>query len=328
MRFFKKLIYATALVLLAAPMAASASGTATLSAGAVSSAAKGSAVSVTISLDTGGTAAFAYQADLSYPAAFFSSASIAMAAGSPFTGDTNGRDPDVGSGGNIHFARYSTTAKIYNGPIATITLQSNGTAGATSLDFKGICANTVSTSNCSAVVNGSNAQLLGSTAGTSISLTTTAAGITASGKTAKASSKKAAAVVADRTTTSMAAGGETAATSQQSNTTASDKNDATASQGDASKASSKAPLIAAAILLAIIVAGVALIVIKKKKPQIIIEPSPVVQPDGPSAVQFQTTLVEQPVPAAAAVNAGLHERPLDPGTVVSPRQLDWFIING
>lgn len=149
----------TLLTGLVLPLRANAVGGASLTASSAA-ATKGSAVTITISLDTGGNAAFAYQADLAYSPAYFSSASISMSPGSPFTMDTGGQDPDVASGGNIHFTRFYTTAKNYSGPVATITLQSNGTAGTTSVSFKGICASTGNIANCSTIVDGSNNQLL------------------------------------------------------------------------------------------------------------------------------------------------------------------------
>jgi hypothetical protein len=170
-----------------APLAAGANGNASLSASSATGT-KGSAVSITISLDTAGTPAFAYQADLSYSTAFFSSASIAMSPGSPFTIDPGSQDPDVASGGNIHFTRFYTTSKNYSGPVATITLQSNGTVGSTSIDFKGICPSTSSTSNCSTVADGNNTQLLGSITNGNINLTNPPVGAAPAG--GKASSSK------------------------------------------------------------------------------------------------------------------------------------------
>jgi hypothetical protein len=169
-----------------APLAAGANGNASLSASSATGT-KGSAVSITISLDTAGTPAFAYQADLSYSTAFFSSASIAMSPGSPFTIDPGSQDPDVASGGNIHFTRFYTTSKNYSGPVATITLQSNGTVGSTSIDFKGICPSTSSTSNCSTVADGNNTQLLGSITNGNINLTNPPVGAAPTSGTASSS---------------------------------------------------------------------------------------------------------------------------------------------
>lgn len=141
------------------PALANAAGNVTLTASSATGS-KGSAVVVTISLDTAGSTVFGYQADLSYSAGYFSSASIAMAQGSPFTVDTGSNDPDIASNGNIHFTRFYTTAKVYSGPVATITLQSNGSVGTSAISFKPICASTASTANCSAVSDSGGTQLL------------------------------------------------------------------------------------------------------------------------------------------------------------------------
>jgi hypothetical protein len=141
-----------------------------------------------------------------------------MSAGSPFTFDLGSRDPDVASGGNIHFSRFYTTAKNYTGAIAIITLQSNGNTGTAALNFKNICPDTSSTS-CSAVVDGSNTQLLGSINNGSIQINepaTTGGGTTSTSKGSKV--KKATTPVAAATTAPAVAETTTKATSDETDT--------------------------------------------------------------------------------------------------------------
>src|SRR4051812_46875526 len=102
---FKALLAAITLALLLTPVAdVAATGSGTLSLVPVNgSIGVGADATINIVMDTAGTGIFAWRANINYPTAYFSSASISVPGGSPFSGNPGG---DIASGGKVSLSRY------------------------------------------------------------------------------------------------------------------------------------------------------------------------------------------------------------------------------
>ena len=132
----------------------------------------GSTVTFTLNMASDNSAIFAWQAYVSYSPAYFDSATVTTSNGSPFSAPAGN---DVASNGTVSLSRYSTTAQLYDGAVAVITLHSNGTAGTAAVTVQHVCANNNESTGCSAMINGSGSNILNGVSGASVTLNAPAA---------------------------------------------------------------------------------------------------------------------------------------------------------
>jgi len=161
---------------------------------------KGSSITLSLMLDSGGNSIYAWRASLNYSTSYFSSVSVTTDPSSPFSMNPNGSDTT--SGGVISISRFKLSASgdTYSGRLATITLQSTGAVGNTDVNFDHICTSSNEAA-CSNVYtyDGSNdpPNVLGSITGSSLSFVnppaTGGSGTSSGGSTKSASKSKVAA---------------------------------------------------------------------------------------------------------------------------------------